>query len=68
MVGISLFMGGETTPSRGVVQSAGLAYRLGASVLKVEPLLGESGRQGRPQVEEVDGSKTGSTCRLVVST
>ncbi len=36
LVGISLFMGGETTPSRGVVQSAGHGYRLGASVLKRE--------------------------------
>lgn len=34
---------------------------LGADVLKVEPLLGESGRHGRPQIEEEDGSKTGST-------
>jgi len=36
MVGISLFMGGESTPSRAVVQSAGHAYRLPASVLKKE--------------------------------
>jgi CRP-like cAMP-binding protein len=36
MVGIALFMGGETTPSRAVVQSAGQGYRLGASVLKAE--------------------------------
>ena len=28
LVGIALFMGGETTPSRAVVQSAGSAYRL----------------------------------------
>ena len=28
VVGISLFMGGETTPSRAVVQSAGNGYRL----------------------------------------
>jgi CRP-like cAMP-binding protein len=34
LVGIALFMGGETTPSRAVVQSAGDAYRLGAGVLK----------------------------------
>jgi CRP-like cAMP-binding protein len=34
LVGISLFMGGETTPSRAVVQSAGQAYRLGAALLK----------------------------------
>ncbi|GAC1679754.1 MAG: Crp/Fnr family transcriptional regulator [Steroidobacteraceae bacterium] len=36
LVGISLFMGGETTPSRAVVQSAGEGYRLKASVLKGE--------------------------------
>ena len=36
LVGISLFMGGETTPSRAVVQSAGFGYRLRASVLKRE--------------------------------
>ncbi len=36
VVGIALFMGGETTPSRAVVQSAGYAYRLKASRLKDE--------------------------------
>jgi CRP-like cAMP-binding protein len=36
LVGIALFMGGETTPSRAVVQSAGDSYRLRASVLKKE--------------------------------
>ena len=36
IVGISLFMGGETTPSRGVVQSAGECYRLKAALLKEE--------------------------------
>jgi CRP-like cAMP-binding protein len=36
LVGISLFMGGETTPSRAVVQSAGEGYRLKALVLKHE--------------------------------
>ena len=35
-VGVSLFMGGETTPSRAVVQSAGNAYRLSGSRLKQE--------------------------------
>jgi len=40
LVGISLFMGGESTPSRAVVQSAGDAYRLRASVLKREFALG----------------------------
>ena len=34
LIGISLFMGGETTPSRAVVQSAGRGYRLRASILK----------------------------------
>jgi CRP-like cAMP-binding protein len=34
MVGVSLFMGGETTPNRAVVQSACDAYRLPAAVLK----------------------------------
>ncbi|QDQ81115.1 Crp/Fnr family transcriptional regulator [Paraburkholderia megapolitana] len=36
VVGIALFMGGETTPSRAVVQSAGQAYRLEARILKEE--------------------------------
>ncbi|AKU12126.1 cAMP-binding protein [Azoarcus sp. CIB] len=36
VVGISLFMGGETTPSRAVVQSAGHAYRLTSQALKDE--------------------------------
>jgi CRP-like cAMP-binding protein len=36
LVGIALFMGGETTPSRAVVQSAGAGYRLRAAVLKTE--------------------------------
>jgi CRP-like cAMP-binding protein len=34
MVGISLFMGGETAPNRAVVQSACKAYRLPAQALK----------------------------------
>ena len=36
IVGISLFMGGESTPSRAVVQCAGQAYRLKAQVIKEE--------------------------------
>jgi len=36
LIGITLFMGGETTPSRAVVQSAGHAYRLQGSLLKEE--------------------------------
>jgi CRP-like cAMP-binding protein len=40
LVGISLFMGGESTPSRAVVQSAGEGYRLKAGILKKEFALG----------------------------
>ena len=36
VVGISLFMGGDTTPSSAVVQTAGHAYRLPREVLKSE--------------------------------
>jgi CRP-like cAMP-binding protein len=36
IVGIAMFMGGETTPSRAIVQSAGHGYRLSAKVLKQE--------------------------------
>jgi CRP-like cAMP-binding protein len=36
VVGISLFMGGDTTPSRAVVRSAGHAYRLRAARLQEE--------------------------------
>ena len=36
VVGISLFMGGESTPSRAVVQSAGHGFRLSSSVIKEE--------------------------------
>ena len=35
-VGVALFMGGETTPNRAVVQSGGSAYRLPAQRLKAE--------------------------------
>src|SRR6185503_2226034 len=41
MIGVSLFMGGETTPNRAVVQSACKAYRLPAHVLKAH--FGEGG-------------------------
>jgi CRP-like cAMP-binding protein len=34
LVGIALFMGGETTPSRAVVQSAGRGFRVKAAALK----------------------------------
>ena len=40
LVGISLFMGGESTPSRAVVQSAGEGYRLKAEAMKAEFDLG----------------------------
>jgi CRP-like cAMP-binding protein len=40
LVGISLFMGGETTPSRAVVQSTGNGYRIKANILKREFALG----------------------------
>ena len=36
LIGIALFMGGETTPSRAIVQSAGHAYRLIGRELKEE--------------------------------
>ncbi|HET7203612.1 MAG TPA: Crp/Fnr family transcriptional regulator [Steroidobacteraceae bacterium] len=36
VIGIALFMGGETTPSRAIVQSAGHAYRLVGQRLKDE--------------------------------
>ena len=36
IIGIALFMGGESTPSRAIVQSAGYAYRLEAQLLKQE--------------------------------
>jgi len=36
ILGIALFMGGETTPSRAVVQSAGYGFRLKAQLLKNE--------------------------------
>ena len=36
IVGISLFMGGESTPSRAVVQSAGKGLRLNAPLMKAE--------------------------------
>ena len=36
VVGVSIFMGGGTTPSRAVVQSAGKGYRLRADAVKAE--------------------------------
>jgi CRP-like cAMP-binding protein len=40
LVGISLFMGGDSTPSRALVQSAGEGYRIKADILKEEFALG----------------------------
>ncbi len=42
VVGVSLFMGGETTLSRAVVQSAGPAYSLDGKLLKTEFIRGEA--------------------------
>ncbi len=36
VIGIALFLGGESTPSRAAVLCAGHAYRLGADALKNE--------------------------------
>src|ERR1017187_5298874 len=36
LIGVALFRGGETTPSRAIVQSAGYAYRLLGQKLKDE--------------------------------
>ena len=36
LIGVALFMGGETMPNRAVVQSAGHAYRLKGQLLKAE--------------------------------
>ncbi len=36
LIGVALFMGGESTPSRALVQSAGSAFRLGGQLLKDE--------------------------------
>src|SRR5271169_447862 len=36
LIGIALFMGGETMPNRAVVQSAGYAYRMKGHMLKQE--------------------------------
>jgi CRP-like cAMP-binding protein len=36
VVGIALFMGGDSTPSRAIVQNAGQSYRISAKVLRSE--------------------------------
>ena len=40
LVGVALFLGGETTPHRAVVQSAGSGYRLKANIVKREFAMG----------------------------
>ena len=35
-IGVTLFMGGESTPSRAIVQSAGAAYKLSSRAIKLE--------------------------------
>ncbi|GAC1412836.1 MAG: Crp/Fnr family transcriptional regulator [Burkholderiaceae bacterium] len=45
LVGISLFMGGGTTPSRAVVQSAGKAFRMKAQWIRDEFILARSVQQ-----------------------
>ena len=40
LVGATLFMGGDTPPSRAVVQSDGDSYRIGTAVMKAEFALG----------------------------
>lgn len=36
MVGVCVFMGGDTTPNRAIVQSAGASFRLSSEVIKAE--------------------------------
>jgi len=45
VVGVSLFMGGETTPSRAVVQSAGNAFRMSGAAMKQEFTRGRTMQQ-----------------------
>jgi len=40
VLGIAVFMGGETTPNRAIIQSAGEAYRMDAKSMKAEFTLG----------------------------
>ena len=53
MVGMPLLLGGETTPSRAVVQSAGHAYRLTGQILKEE-------------FERVGGRRRGAVHKLLL--
>jgi len=45
VVGIALFMGGDTTPNRAVVQSAGDAYKMKAKALQAEFVMGGAFQQ-----------------------
>ncbi len=45
VVGIALFMGGQTTPNRAVVQSAGNAYKMSAKSLQAEFIKGGTFQQ-----------------------
>lgn len=40
IVGVALFMGGDTTPNRAIVQSAGVGFKMKAMDLKIEFALG----------------------------
>ncbi len=51
LVGIALLMGGESTPSRAVVQSSGYGCRLRASVLKAAFGRGRISVLDRPKLE-----------------
>ena len=42
VLGIALFMGGDTTPNRAVIQSAGYAFKMSAKELKAEFTLGRT--------------------------
>ena len=58
LVGISLYMGGNGTPSQAVVQSAGLGWRLGAQVVRREvdragPVLGMLLRYTQAMIAQV---------------
>ena len=63
ILGISLFMGGETTPSRAVVQSAGYGYRLKAAVAerRVQPRRSDAASVAalHPGADHADGADGG---------
>ncbi|WGI24486.1 hypothetical protein QEN58_14250 [Halomonas alkaliantarctica] len=71
VVGVSLFMGGETTPSRAIVQSAGQALRLKGHLLKKRILPrwpnAATALALHPSTADADGANSGmqspSQCR-----